>query len=156
MGYDMTIQHDGHLKGDKEYFRLNIWGMGRYRDAMHKLGMMYLSGWGVESHEWPKWDEAEAAKNEEAYEFLHARLTRPLLTRHPAGGTTIPSHKLGSNDGWYVTPEEIKSALTSYGGHSPEKVRAVLAASGIEDTDYWNEWIDYLRVASEHEGFRVY
>lgn len=187
MGYDMTIQHDGHLKGDKEYFRLNIFGMSRYRSLMEELGMVYDGGRGIEENEWPEWDAEEAAKDEDAYEFQHAVKVRPLLTRHPEGGDTIPAHKLGSNDGWYVTSDECYAALARWElvkddalarmKASRERVDAMSEADqeafyqahswgrenrgsmldlGTVEVDYWQEWIAYLLLAAQHEGFRVF
>src|SRR4051812_22517287 len=40
MGYDMLIVN---LSGDEGDFHRNLWGMGRLRDAMCSVGMMYSS-----------------------------------------------------------------------------------------------------------------
>lgn len=37
-------------RAEQSYFRLNIWGMGHYREAMHRLGMIYDS----EPPDWPE------------------------------------------------------------------------------------------------------
>lgn len=181
MGYDMTIQHDGHLKGDADYFRLNIFGMSTYRQLMHAAGMIHSSRL-APGTEWPEWDSELAELDMDKAEFAHQVALKPLLTRHDSEIPTIPSHKLGSNDGWYVTAEEIRFALASYAFHEQD-IKARLRASweakaaereapnrdpfradpeghpadwGTIEPDYWDEWIAWLRLAAQHEGFRVF
>lgn len=63
--------------------------------------------------------------------------------------TGIPAYKFGSNDGWLVTPDELTAALAAYDA---------CIADGVEPPSFtwWGDWIDYLRRAARHGGFRVY
>lgn len=149
MGYGMTIQHDGHLNRNQEYFRLNIFGMSRYAKLMYQLGMVHKSHFPAQ-HEWPEYDET---LGDEA-EFQHTIACKPLLTRHEGDNPTIPYHKLVSNDGWYVTPDECAAALAVYNSIKDDQRDRIAEETG--DIDYWDQWIEYLKRAAEHEGFRVF
>ncbi|MXM66103.1 hypothetical protein GR925_22290 [Streptomyces sp. HUCO-GS316] len=75
------------------------------------------------------------------------------LAWHPKPPFGIALHKLGSNDGWLVTPEEITAALESYRTHSGDEVKVIV---GDKELDYWLKWIAYLERAQRHGGFRVH
>jgi hypothetical protein len=164
------------------YFRLNIWGMGRVRDVMLRLDMCYGSG---SEMSWPPWnrfanDEARQEQFEVARghfehgeelpdgipdEVLsaareHVEQVRACRRHHPAGGDTIPLHKFGSNDGWIVTPEECKAALAAYESTTEDRRTEAFSAAGMTAengwTDYWAQWIAYLRSAIDHDGFAVW
>jgi hypothetical protein len=173
MGYDMHFVR----RGDDDYIRLNVWGMGTYAQLMHELGMVYPS---TSRGGWPEWDRyPDDEKKQEQFEAAHEHLEygveldapapddvlaaareyveagRVIRVTHPDGGQVIPSHKFGTNDGWIVTPNEIVAALAEYlhrdGG------RIVLDRLGTEDRKaYWDQWIDYLRRAVENDGFEVW
>ncbi|MEV4190778.1 hypothetical protein [Streptomyces toxytricini] len=65
--------------------------------------------------------------------------------------TGIPHYKIGEgNDGWLVTPAEIRAALAAFEAQ-PDAAKAGTMA----EEPRWDEWIDYLRRAAEHGGFRV-
>ncbi|HEY7060367.1 MAG TPA: hypothetical protein VII06_02725 [Chloroflexota bacterium] len=97
----------------------------------------------------------------------------------------IPIHKLSSNGAWLVTVEELDGALAAAeraaAPHQPmsseskvrqpprkdltsgkwlprEDIQDVLkAATGAEFPDpLWDDWLEFLRDAREHGGFRVY
>lgn len=136
---------------DPGYFRLNIHGMSRYRDAMLQIGMAHNSDNPVETDEWPEYpedvedsDEAEAKYNE---------LADPLRARHITADPTIPLHKFGSNDGWVVTPDECHTAVTIWGVWDDQEGQD---RPEVVDTDYWHQWIGFLRSAADHGGFRVH
>lgn len=152
---------------DVRYFRLNIFGMERYRDFMLQLGMVVTD---YEHGPWPEkpdgltWDEIEAAEDPalhedtesalpvkaEAVEYVKAR--EAYLRQHPEPPFGLAIHKFGSNDGWHVTPEEIEAALESYRQHSAEEVKAIIG----DGLDYWCKWINYLERARLRGGFKVH
>jgi hypothetical protein len=114
MGYDMEIVDSQSLEPvegveDPGYFRLNIWGMQRFRDYMDKLGMFSDRG--------------------------------------------IELHTLCSNDGWWVRDTWIQNSLKWYDAwQNPVKEASIFP----DDVEYWNKWIQYLRRAADHGGFKVW
>lgn len=173
---------------DPAYFRLNIWGMGRVRRAMAELGMVYvaagdedefpnLASYGLTQAEYEaieyhaeSWADEELkaayAKVTEGQKAAHEQYEKAVethLSAHPRGGSGIPVHKLGSNDGWIVTPEEISQALTVYypwrEKHGKEHEELVLQFLEATDPDWlkvWNDWIEWMDKARQYEGFRVH
>jgi hypothetical protein len=148
------------------YFRLNIWGMSRYCDAMYDLGMV-IAGNGhppfpklpdgitwedVEAVEYPADHEGETAKPEAV---AHHAAHEAVLAWHAGEPQGIELHKFGSNDDWLVTPDEIAAALAAYRKHDPQRVDIALTEAGIDDRDYWDRWIGYLTRAQGQGGFRV-
>ena len=138
------------------YFRLNNRGMYVYTDVMVEVGMAHQTTSAIAHDEWPKYPDEEGEQEMAAYEAI---LT-PLLSRHGDDPTpTIPTHKFGSNDGWIVTPEEIRAALDAYEKFQNDPGRDLSALSEqtvqIIATGYWGQWIAYLQRAAEHGGFAV-
>lgn len=158
MGYMLTIQHDGQLTEDQAEFCLNTKAMGRHVRLMIDIGMAHDTGKG------PTWDPQ-----------------RPTGTTGSA--PTIPSHKLaGGNEEWWTTVEEITAALAAWDAQAEDSTRRLVESferysalpdeewdhhfeqhrydtAGILDLgtmhpDSWAEWIDYLRLAAAHDGFR--
>lgn len=134
---------------DPGYFSLNMRGMGSYRDVMLALGMAHESASPVQSYEWsdlPDHDDDEAAYYEAA-----DRLTG----QHPGDYPTIPSFKFSTNDGWWVTPEECAAAVAQW---DAQGIPADLPTAQrlIVEEAYWGRWIEYLRLAAQHDGFRVH
>jgi len=153
MGYDMqhvTMPSDAPEE-DEGYFRLNIWGMSQYREAMFLIGMLDTSP--EPDTGWPKdppgidWDEFYEDRNSypEYREALEAFLSAK------GSGTGIGAWKFTSNDGWIVTPEECVEALDSYAG-------AMFPDPFDDDAanEYWHKWIKYLTDAIGRDGFRVW
>jgi hypothetical protein len=152
------------------YFRLNGRGMSEAVDAMNAIGMVNLS--------WPPYPEAAAFDLPEAPPFWseagepiayppdtpEGRFQRAAVdVLESDSGGLIPSYKLGSNDGWRVTPEEIERALAAldvYAAKHPEAEDPTLHIAADDGTilelDWWGEWIAYLRGAVDHGGIRVY
>lgn len=135
------------------YFRLNNGGMGRYADAMHELGMAHESTSGLDWSESPEYPEDDDNDEKiDAYDQAMDKFTGAHGT--PADQPTIPLHKFSTNDGWFVTPEEIRAALAAWDARDlddlDEGTRATI------ETDYWGEFIAWLRLAAEHDGFRVH
>ena len=168
MGYDMYIENEpeGDAQGgrDGSYFRLNIWGMGRFREFMDQLGMVATD---YTVPPWPEkpdsidWEDVSAVRYPDDYEgdqpvkpdaVTFAKAIETHLAWHPDPTFGIALHKFGSNDGWLVTPEEIAATLESYRTHSGDEVKVIVGADGI---DRWVEWITYLERAQLRGGFRV-
>lgn len=168
----------------RSYFRLNVWGMGNVRRAMFALGMAYDS---PEDREWPTWPEdvghvVEALQDDngkgvpeylaewypEKGEPTEVELDRAKLyvaesdeirRHHPEGGTTIPLHKFGSNDGWVVTPAECLEALAAWHGRSAgERDDALQDAkiTGADWEDLWKRWLEFIELAAHCDGFEVH
>jgi hypothetical protein len=147
---------------DLNYFRLNIWGMGRCRGYMEERGMIYHTS-SADAGEWPDYEEPEQAEGEDTdawyarideYDEAHSQRTAPLRSFHPEGGDTIPSHKFGSNDGWLVTEDECKAAATVNALADPP---TFMDEDGeTKPVEWWPEWIAFLERAATHGGFRVH
>lgn len=155
------------------YFRLNIHGMGAYRTIMHELGMLatdYQTATFPELPEGVTWEDIEAAEedaNPSAADGLPIKAAAAVFVKeldahlswHPEHTPGIAVHKLGSNDGWLVTPQEIEAALAAYRTHSADEVKSRLASElgGEGDTtSYWIEWIAFLERAKARDGFKVH
>lgn len=76
------------------------------------------------------------------------------LTLHDKDTPGISAHKFGSNDGWIVTPAEIKYALNAWDNLGGDRRAAILATYG--NPVWFAEWIDWLRVAEQRSGFAVH
>lgn len=167
MGYDMYIENspdDASEDSGASYFRLNIFGMSRYREFMNQLGMVTtdytLPPW-PEKPDSVDWEDVSVVRYPEDYEgnqpvkpeaVTFAKTVDKHLAWHPDPPFGIALHKLGSNDGWLVTPEEIAAALEAYRNHSGDKVKVMV---GADQPDYWLQWIAYLERARQRGGFRV-
>lgn len=160
-------------KARVSYFRLNIWGMGRYRDTMEAVGMGYWAdhpAWpdaqdfGFDNREeW--WAASEALENggdspltyDHGYE--NVTLTQDMLDRakkgqeameyvksaHPGETPGIPLVKFTSNDGWHVTPPECLSALQKFG-------EFLVPGYASEAAPYtWEQALQAYRTADERE-----
>jgi hypothetical protein len=152
MGYDMYIEERKTLTKDKEYFRLNISGMPLFRHVMKRLDML---DWDVVAGPWPA-----DTLNDTEYADEAALVTD---ANHSTKG--ISAYKLCSNDGWLVTPEELHNALEAYQSHADSRAAVVrqvlyLEFDNPEDrkwmSNYWRQWIAFLKRAEKHGGFRVY
>lgn len=144
MGYDMYLrdrQPNDHR--DDFYFHLNVWGMSDARRLMDAAGMLCWPQY--DSSQWntlPPYDESDP-DGEGGPGYRLARDT--LLAAHNGECPGIPGHKLCSNDGWIVTPPEIRAALAS--------LRTYPVAAPPE---WWPDWIEYLRRAEVRGGFEVH
>ncbi len=169
MGYDMYMVVKPP-NGD-HYFRLNISGMGRFCHAMHELGMLYASGspaaWPTApsqrikelAYDLDSGEEPDGTPEELAQARAYAEAIRKHLAAHPFDGDVIPSHKFSTNDGWIVTPDEIKAALAEYDSIDAETATRRLTQTVFtqpNELEYWFRWIVYLRRAVDYEGFEVY
>lgn len=161
---------------EQSYFRLNIWGMSRYRELMYELGMAYEDGehpeWPkyeaygvtqeqVEVIEYPEWAEDVTLTDEqrEAAEKYLAEQERVLSWHGQADTPGIPLHKFGSNDGWIVLPVECQAALGIYMAKLEEvgqDAMANLIDNKAGNRGHWAQWLAYLNGAITHDGFEVH
>lgn len=119
------------------YFRLNIFGMGPFRDAMAALGMGEYT-----DRKWP------SGQDDAAVEAFRSD------TLHPVTGIRLD--KFCSNDGWLVVPEEIRVALATHDALDGKVRDRVVQRHGI-DPALWTAWLTFLRDSAEKaEGFRVW
>jgi hypothetical protein len=163
---------------ERSYFRLNIHGMGRYRNLMEDLGMAFEDD---PQPPFPKpedhgtsWEDIEAAEYPEdhaGFEWTDSRLVAALkhveaanavLAFHGKADTPgIPLHKFGSNDGWIVVPAECEAAVRIWRGFVATEgedaaLNYVANKLGEGNVDYWLKWIAYLAGAARHDGFEVH
>lgn len=133
------------------YFRLNIFGMAEYRRHMDRVGMLSDATNGP----FPTRDDD-----------MDDITYRDAVMEHIAydsGGPGIPAEKLGSNDGWLVTPAECDSAVevwnawaqNAFGDRSNPGSSAAKVLTG-PDANGWLDWIEFIARASERGGFRVW
>ena len=177
MGYDMYWEEQprtpeaAEMSDPPDYFRLNIWGMVETRAAMEQLDMLDSAAWpsfpqleqfGLDS--WPDQYDLDGG----TFPYLSgtpeaAFLTEVATVLYGDGGGRIPAYKFCSNDGWLVTPEEIRRSLAIYDRSNAPTPRYAFDAYGHllgneihPELEWWDEWIDYLRAAAAHGGIRVY
>lgn len=126
---------------ERYYFRLNVWGMQTAREKMQEIGML-CDPPGPSSTDWdgvPEYDE-NVDDGGPAYRQAHDA----IVSAHRGECPGIPYHKLCSNDGWIVTPAEIRPALE----------RAALNVPS-DPPEWWSDWLDWLQEAEQHGGFEV-
>lgn len=174
---------------DPGYFRANIWGMGQIRDWMSQGDMwdeeaefadtpVDLATFGLTEEE--AWGEISDLSEEKqaAYEKMSAASDARMRGMvHQAEDGGIPPIKLSDNSGWWVTPDEIVTALAKLRNvrqnvdfttrvehdfaHSPDGTfvyssKTVLAEDPSGDAEWFATWVQFLERAAKHEGFRVY
>lgn len=163
---------------ERSYFRLNIFGMGRWRGLMETLGMAFED----DPHPpFPKtedcdtnWDDVEAVgypEDHSGYEWTDERLRAALKYREAVNAVLafhgkadtpgIPLHKFGTNDGWIVLPVECEAAVRTWRDFVAKEsedsaVNFVRNTIGQDRADYWLQWIAYLAGAARHGGFEVH
>lgn len=89
-------------------------------------------------------------------DYADRELFKLLWVPQPVTGIYVD--KFSSNDGWVVTPVEIRAALETYRKCPGETVARGLGRAGLSEyrVQRWYEWIDFLEYAGEHGGFTVY
>lgn len=156
---------------DLNYFRLNIFGMSKMRESMHRLGMLATeydgprwpnpADFGIEGDDY--WDYQERREinggpqpgEEHLEKFFQAQ--EEHLSWSPPDEPGLPVHKFGSNDGWVVTPRDIAGALALLDKADPKEVEAVRAEWARDDgTNGFDDWIEFLKRAGKLSGFAVY
>jgi hypothetical protein len=190
----VSAAYDAWSEKQTGYYRLNIFGMQKARQLMGAAGMLKWDDPGrfpepdlpqevMENLADFEWDEtppseaflAEMAEQgitkEQVMAYHEASLaTQRHLKRHDGDTPGIAGYKLGSNDGWLVTPGECWSALELWNRLSPEEKGDVIClgvdpdASPDDDaswnfanvSEWWQSWLLWLDKARRSGGFRVY
>ena len=174
MGYDMYWRRTDDAAVEQSYFRLNIFGMSRYVDLMHELGMVFDDD---EPPAWPKPDDfgttydmvevidypeypsdTVPTDDQRAGTEKYIAERDRVLAWHGREVPGIPAHKFSANDGWIVTPVECESALRLYMAKLEEiGLDAVgnLVENRKAEPGRWAAWLRYLRGAITHDGFKV-
>jgi hypothetical protein len=108
------------------------------------------TAYGVSSEEYDAWLDAvdrgqPVQPSPELAAYLDAR-DRHLQANYDA--QVIPRHKLWTNDGWLITPDELDAALP----HAPETA----LDRRQRPIPWWAQWLDYLDTARGHGGVCVH
>lgn len=74
------------------------------------------------------------------------------LGKHDDTVPGIESIKFSSNDGWWVTPEECRTAVAAWSAHPKERRQETVDKLG----DYWLLWIEYIHNGALGNGFSVH
>ena len=106
--------------------------------------------YGADSEDYDDWldavDRGEAVQPSPALAAYLDALDRHQRANYDAH--VIPVHKLWTNDGWLLTPDELTAALQ----HAP----ASTADRRQRPIPWWGQWLDYLDTARGHGGVRVH
>ncbi|WP_331732674.1 hypothetical protein [Streptomyces sp. NBC_00989] len=142
------------------HFHLTTWAMSECRALMDHFGMLAAA----QPPDRPAPEEYGTTPGEAvpapaggAAPVAVQRYRKALEARlswTPPQPEGITAHKLGGDEGWTVTPGEIHTALTAY--ETSRAANPALLSEVIEDADWWPAWIDYLKHAAGHGGFRTY
>ncbi|MFC6883464.1 hypothetical protein [Actinomadura yumaensis] len=157
---------------ETSYFRLNIWGMDKWRGLMGTFRMTFSAGphpsfprrgdYDLTDEQYWAYDDSssevtltdEQRKQCRAYEEAIDK----VLAWHGPEVPGIPIHKFCSNDGWHVVPAECEAAVRAFKryreDYGKDAVQTVLKTAEAEP-DYWDKWIAYLEGAAKHGGFRI-
>lgn len=156
------------IDAQASYFRLNVSGMSAVGKAMRVLGMLSAA----KPPPWPDTTGIDQKIVELSYEFDDEFIdvdveysadefaaARELYDQRMAvraytsdEDPRIPEHKLSSNYGWLVLPEQIQASLDVWDRLSDDMQREVINKLG----ELFNKWINWLRRAKDHGGFVVY
>ena len=151
MGYDIYFREMPHADATGiaavGYFRRNIWGMGPLREAMADAGMGYWSpsGDGI------RFPTPNDFTDDEAFQAA----LEPVLSHHPDDHPGVPLHKLCTNDGWIITPDECAQAWTAFEQFSASDDLSRFADK-METNESIKEFAEFLKAAAECGGARVY
>jgi len=120
------------------YFRVNIFGMGPLVEAMEKCGAL-------DSTPHPPWPDPWPTTTDDS---VHPDVLAILA--YEGETPFIPVSKLGSNDGWIITPKQAKA--------SHEAMDAFAAEEVIESDmiPLWDQWVHFLGHVPEHDGAEVH
>jgi hypothetical protein len=122
---------------DPSYFHANIFSMGMYRTYMFRLGMMV-------NDPGPQYDRTDP----------EAQAKWAIAVEGDSGTGLLPSYKFGSNDGWFVNPDEIAGALAAFDTVTATQRDEVIPSG---DRRYFGQWVAFLRRAvRDGDGIRVF
>ena len=145
-----------HYAKDYSYFRLNIWGMGKYLDAMEMLGLV-TEAVDVEFPHLPESDDhfnddGEPLTDEaREYEEKWAEIKK---FKHPTSDLP-PVNKWMDNSGWHVTASQCQALADRWEKIKDTYDREILENIGIEE-DYWLEWMDFHARSAHTDGYLVW
>lgn len=166
MGYDLHLEHgfqgpppiQGPMPGvgrdGRSTFRVNGTGMSFFSSIMEQIGMLDLD-WQWPSGELSGWEYYGDLPDD------HPDVVALAAAELKYGqGPLIPRGKLTYNSWQLVSPAEISSALAVYdANHFPDDEKWVIHEYGTgkphDITELWTGWIQFLRDAVTHGGFRV-
>ncbi|MFG3133712.1 hypothetical protein ACGFZU_39200 [Streptomyces tendae] len=156
----VTRAYDAMEATRTTHFYLTTWAMSECRAVMDHFGMLVAA----QPPDRPAPETYGAAPGEavlapmgDAAPVQVQRYRKALeerLSWAPPQPEGIAAHKLGGDEGWTVTPGEIHAALAAY--EASRATDPALLSEVIEDADWWPGWIDYLKHAARHGGFRTY
>ena len=143
------------IKADPNEFELNASGMTTAKVVMSRLGMLDHD---TKHDLWPNQADYGVTpamaqlgpEDDEPRELAYFRAAEDAVRDKQAENPTgIPLYKLGTNDNWLVTRDEITAALGAY--------RTALG-DGASDCElwWWPYWIEFIERAAKHGGFRVH
>jgi len=147
MAVDMYWRGTWLIGATEGYHQFNWHGMSRCEETMEAAGMLChpeppsSAEWNALPDFIEDWEQLGLPYGGVAYFEAKQRLT--LAHRGECAG--IPAYKFHSNDGWVVTPAEIRAAL-----------RAVQTNPPDDPPKFWPVWLDYLREAESHGGIEVH
>lgn len=164
MGYDCYVRTENGAEryDDGFYFRRSIWGGEPLGNALIQLGMGFIAK--GQQPEWPDeekfdveyverrnpdgtWFDGYVGPQAEEFQAAHDRVLSWHGDDPDAHG--IPCHKVwSSNDGWHVTRVECEQALTAY--------RERVAAGAEHPRAFGDDFIPFLELAAQHDGFEVH
>lgn len=171
MGYDLSYENpigeiaEARAKNDEayknqtegwwsmsrpDYYRYNIFGGGAMREALFVCGLLDTElpddvepgSWG--GPKFPKYDSETMPEGSPASE-AHREATEAVLSRDYGGA--IPAFKLGSNDGWLVTPAEIQRGI--------DRGKVETGILALVD-EYDRDFVRWVIASIPHGGFRVW
>ena len=158
---------------DPTYFRLNIWGMGKYRGLMDGLGMLNYTD---APEDWPDREDFKIPQitihpnyeggkdylddDESSSQYAAYEAASDAVRGFMPEGTGIALVKLCSNDGWIVTPEECESALVIWDNLNTDtklSVRQAAVAKGSDEIEGFIQRLDQGEAvqARRADGARV-
>ena len=166
---------------ERSYFRFNIWGMSMVRQIMYTSGMAFED----DPHPpFPRpedcgitWDMYHAVEYPDDTNYEEARIAMTpgqheqakrmkaehdaVLMSHIQEVPGIPLHKFGSNDGWIIVPAECDAAVwlwKAYLTNTGEDAARNFVEESFGGRGYgrWLEWVEFIRLASQHGGFEVW
>lgn len=135
-------------------FRVNSVGRWAVVENMSRLGMI---DWDAQAPELPRpqdfglqqyplsEDEREEGETLTPAEEAFLAALRKVRCMEDVVGP-IPGYKL-SDDGWRITPREVRAALSRYDKASEADVR-----TAREEVPFWDRWIRFLRGVPERGG----
>ncbi len=184
MGYDMYLERKdltAPAEGSgiaRTYFRYNIWGMRTMRQIMQALdlvdltpatydellpkdkrpNLMLFSPPGADPDDWYWTGES---KSDPRWQEFHRR---DLAWRGPESPSGLPYlAKFGSNDGWWVRPEECARMVAKYYALTPDDVTKALEAISEDSDAEWvqgwrkelEDWMAWNAAAASENGYTV-